>query len=83
LKDLIVAGRDNNGLIQFQNLGANRLLGANAELSGVYKQVEIAGSIAIQNDYDLATRNILPNSPREVVKLRVAVPLFRHQLTAA
>jgi outer membrane receptor protein involved in Fe transport len=83
MTDLIVAGRDENGLIQFQNRGQDRLLGMDAELSGCLHDVDFGTSIAIQNDYDAVTRAILPNSPRQVAKFRVAVPLVRNHLTAA
>jgi outer membrane receptor protein involved in Fe transport len=81
LHDLIVAGRDRNGLIQFQNLGENRLLGVDAEISGRWRDIDFSGSVAIQNDYDTADRSILLNSPRQVAKLRLAVPLMRNHLT--
>jgi hypothetical protein len=78
-----VAGRDSNGLIQDQNFSRNRLLGTDAELSAHFRGLDIGGSIALQNDYDTTSRNILPNSPKEVSKVRIAVPLLRNRLTAS
>ena len=82
-KNLIVAGINRDGLFQFQNFSGSRLLGASAEVTGRIGDFDVGGSVAIQNDYKTTTRSILSNSPRQVSKVRFAVPVFRNHLTAA
>jgi outer membrane cobalamin receptor len=83
LRDLIVARRDDSGLIQSQNFSADCLRGLDGGITGRMRGIDVGASLAIQNASDTTTGSALPNAPRQVGKFRIAIPLFRNHLTAA
>jgi outer membrane receptor protein involved in Fe transport len=72
------------GVQQYQNSTPDRSTGAQVELSGkLWRDLEAAGSIAVNISRDIGLRDDLPNSPRYIGKFRAAKPLLKGFLTVA
>jgi len=70
------------GLQQIRNTQGVGSTGVEFELSGKpWGRLEAAASIALQRTVNNATGRRLPNSPRQLGKLRMALPLLRDKLT--
>jgi outer membrane receptor protein involved in Fe transport len=79
---LIEGGYIDAGLQQYMNADTVRSRGIELELSGkIWGRLEAAGSLALQGTLEKAAGTRLPNSPRQVGKLRMALPLLRDKLT--
>jgi outer membrane receptor for ferrienterochelin and colicins len=78
---LITAAYIAAGLQQFQNADNAESKGIEFEMSGKpWGRLETSASLALQRAVDSLTGNRLPNSPRQVGKLRVAWPVLRNRL---
>lgn len=78
LHDFILGVYLPNGLLQYQNTGSIRAEGAEIELNGrPTNWLEATASYALQRSRDDSPDRILNNSPRQMAKLRFAVPLGR------
>jgi outer membrane cobalamin receptor len=85
VSDLIDSKVDpSDGLLTFQNLNSVEMKGAEVELEGKWANgFRVGGSYARQHVEDSDTGEILPNSPRNVVKTHVSVPVWRDKLFAS
>lgn len=73
-----------DGTTQFQNLGDTKARGFEAELEAHLKNgIRARASFAHQTTRDKNTGAMLANSPRNMAKLLVSIPLFEDKITAA
>ncbi len=80
ISDLINTEDEGNGFTHFDNVGKGSILGAEMEIEGKWDNgVQVRASYARQDAVD-ANRNRLVNSPANVVKARVSVPLYRDKV---
>ena len=80
-RNLIQATYLDAGLQQFQNVDNADSKGIEFELSAKpWGRIEATASIALQRAVDGLTGSRLPNSPRQVGKLRMALPVLRNKL---
>src|SRR5258706_15532255 len=80
-RGLIRAAYIDAGLQQLQNADDAASLGIEFELSGkTWGRIETGASLAVQRAADSVTGNRLANSPRQVGKLRIPLPLLRNKL---
>ncbi|HLK50899.1 MAG TPA: TonB-dependent receptor [Bryobacteraceae bacterium] len=78
LRDFQTGAYNDNGLIQFQNLGGVHAAGVEWEINGhPLDRVEVSASYAVQRATDALTGAWLPNSANQQAKLRLAVPVGR------
>lgn len=76
LRDMITATYTDEGLQQYQNLGRANAAGIEMEMNGkLVRGLEVLGSFAFQRAV-AEDRSVLPNSPGQVGKLCLSVPLF-------
>jgi outer membrane receptor protein involved in Fe transport len=67
-----------NGLLQYQNIGKIQAEGIELEINGrPSKWLEATASYAHQRSRDNSSGGVLSNSPQNLAKLRLAVPLGR------
>jgi len=67
-----------DGLLQYQNVGTSRTEGIELEVNGrPFDWLEATVSYAAQRSHDSLNDNIVANSPSQLAKLRLAVPLGR------
>ncbi len=70
-----------NGALQYRNAGELRSTGVELELSGKLRQrVEVQASTALQRAVGGSAEARLANSPHQVTKLSIGVPLWRERL---
>lgn len=70
-----------DGVQQYRNAGRLRSTGVEVELSGkLWDRMEVSASSTVQNAVGAEFPAGLPNSPRELPKARLGVPLFHERL---
>jgi len=83
IHELIEAATLTSGWIQYQNIGSTTANGAEAEISGTFReQIEAVASVAMQRAADPRAALFLPDSPGCVAKIRGAIPLLKNKLRA-
>jgi outer membrane receptor for ferrienterochelin and colicins len=81
---LLVGNYTADGLLQYSNADAVRASGVEFELNGQPAPwLDVVTSLAIQRAVKTAHDSRLPNSPAEIGKVRVSVPLFHSGLWVA
>ncbi len=81
ISDLITTDMLPNGLTRYDNLGNARVLGAETEIEGKWDSgLALRASYARQNATDTMTGMKLVNSPQNVAKLRVSVPVWSDKI---
>ncbi len=84
MNDLLVGAYTPSGLFQIQNADRVRASGIEAGINGhPARWLEVAASVSVQRAINLAHRYPLADSPGQVGKLRVSVPLFSNRLSLA
>ena len=84
INDLLVGVYTPGGLFQFQNADRVRANGVEAGISGhPVRWLEMGVSLSLQRAINLAHNYPLPNSPDQMGKLRLAVPLFSNRFSLA
>jgi outer membrane receptor for ferrienterochelin and colicins len=82
--DLLVAEYTGEGLLQYRNASEVDAHGIEMELNGhPWRELEVVGSLALQRALNIVKDQALPNSPHQLAKFRVAVPLFDGRLSMA
>jgi outer membrane receptor for ferrienterochelin and colicins len=77
MRNLITLGTNDAGDVQFNNQGAERLIGATAQVAGKpISLLEFDASLTIQDASNIDTGAALANSPHQLAKFRASVPLF-------
>ena len=81
IEGLIDTSMDPNGLTFFNNIGDARVNGAEAEIEGKWDSgLAVHASYTRQEATDTTTGMRLSNSPRNVAKVRVSVPLWHDKV---
>jgi len=81
--DLIDNEVNADGLIQFQNVRSVVVRGMEAELEGKWPSgVSTRLSYTLEPAHDPQTGNLLVDSPRQMVKFNLLLPLFKRKATA-
>ncbi len=80
LKDLIEAVPVTDTVVQYQNASRDRAVGAELELNGHWRDVEAAGSLALEHLQVITRAGVTPtNSPRAVGKFRLSSPIVHNR----
>ncbi len=83
IEDLISLTRMPNGFLMFKNVENVQAKGLEFELDSRWPGgIEGRVSYCLQRTEDERSGNMLPNSPKQMVKLNVLCPLIQHKLTA-
>jgi iron complex outermembrane receptor protein len=81
--NLIEAGTNAAGWLQYQNTGSTQANGAEVELTGKFREgLETGTSVAVQRASEPGVHSFLPGSPGCVTKIRGAIPLLKSKLRA-
>jgi iron complex outermembrane receptor protein len=84
VNDLLVGTYTAEGVFQAQNADRVRASGLEVEINGrPLPWLDVATGVAIQRAVNLAYNYPLPNSPGQIGKLRLAVPLFSNRFSLA
>src|SRR5579864_267124 len=84
LDNLIEAGTNGAGWLQYQNSGSSKANGVEMELKGKFREgIETVTSVAVQRASEPGDHTFLPASPGCVAKIRGAIPLLKNRLRAA
>ena len=81
LRSVIEAVWISDSLMQYQNSGAYDSSGIDFELGGhVAPWLETTASLSLDRAVDAGQRDVLPNAPGRIAKVRGAVPIFRDRV---
>ena len=84
VSDLLVGEYTAGGEFQYRNAGGDRSSGLEAELNGhPVRWLEVVASLAVQRAINNDHNYPLANSPGQIGKLRLSVPLFTQRLSLA
>lgn len=84
LYNLIAAGTNAAGWLQYKNGGSTKANGVEVELTGKFREgMEATASVAMQRASEPGNDLFLPSSPGCIVKIRAAAPLLKNRLRAA
>ncbi|MBZ5591205.1 MAG: TonB-dependent receptor [Acidobacteriia bacterium] len=84
VRDLLVGEYTAGGEFQYRNAGRDRSSGLEMELNGhPFPWLEMVASLAVQRAVNTDHNYPLANSPGQIGKLRLSVPLFTHRLSLA
>jgi outer membrane receptor for ferrienterochelin and colicins len=84
VNDLLVGEYTAGGEFQYHNDGRDRASGLEMELNGhPLRWLEMVASLAVQRAVNTEQNYPLANSPGQIGKLRLSVPLFTHRLSLA
>jgi iron complex outermembrane receptor protein len=84
VSDLLVGEYTAGGEFQYRNAGRNHASGMEMELNGhPVRWLEMVASLAVQRAVNSEQNHPLANSPGQIGKLRLSVPLFTQRLSLA